>query len=317
MKRALLAATLACFALAQPAAAQNLLKPRDRSERLKPGNAYVQVWDKLVSTVQTRFYDPRLKGADFAAAARKYRAQLRLVKTDADFLQLATALLNEKAGSSVHYLATGQSTGGDFGLYRWNMGPDPSGPSPHFHRTMTESFFVLNGLVTIFDGREWVKCGAGDYVHVPAGGLHGFRNEDGAAEMLLHFAPGAPREAYFEGLADRVAGMSDPERAAFMLDRIGAGLIGGRADADGIFLDDLPILIIGLYPHMGQFVQIIIDGFNRILVHQPLGCDEGFFSADRQNAERYGVVGHQMVPGGRIIEEQHRADIGVACNLIA
>lgn len=31
---------------------------------------------------------------------------------------------------------------------------------------------------------------------------HGFRNESGApASMLIHFAPGAPREAYFEGLA--------------------------------------------------------------------------------------------------------------------
>ena len=129
-------------------------------------------------------------------------------------------------GNRVHYLARGESTGGTYGLYRWEFAGPRSGPDVHFHRTMTESFFVLNGLVTIFDGREWVKCGAGDYVHVPAGGLHGFRNEDGAAEMLLHFAPGAPREAYFEGLADRVAGMSDPERAAFMLEH------------DNIWLDD-------------------------------------------------------------------------------
>ncbi|MEP7091212.1 MAG: cupin, partial [Nocardioidaceae bacterium] len=42
----------------------------------------------------------------------------------------------------VHYLATGASTNGQFGLYRWEMGPTPSGPGPHFHRTMSESFFV-------------------------------------------------------------------------------------------------------------------------------------------------------------------------------
>ena len=35
-----------------------------------------------------------------------------------------------------------------------------------------------------------------------AGGLHGFRNDsDAPASMLIHFAPGAPREPYFEGLA--------------------------------------------------------------------------------------------------------------------
>ena len=33
--------------------------------------------------------------------------------------------------------------------------------------------------------------------------MHGFRNESGeAASMLILFAPGAPREAYFEGLVE-------------------------------------------------------------------------------------------------------------------
>ncbi len=54
---------------------------------------------------------------------------------------------------SVRYLATGASTGGDFGLYRWDMGPEPSGAGPHFHRTMSESFFVLSGVVRVTDGR--------------------------------------------------------------------------------------------------------------------------------------------------------------------
>ena len=77
-----------------------------------------------------------------------------------------------------------------------------SGPEPHFHRTIAESFYVLLGSIRIYDGREWVETGPGDFVHVPPGGLHGFRNESGApASMLIHFAPGAPREGYFEGLA--------------------------------------------------------------------------------------------------------------------
>ena len=48
------------------------------------------------------------------------------------------------------------------------------------------------------------------------GGLHGFRNEDGPATMLLHSAPGAPREAYFEQLAEGTADMSPEEYDAFM-----------------------------------------------------------------------------------------------------
>jgi mannose-6-phosphate isomerase-like protein (cupin superfamily) len=119
------------------------------------------------------------------------------------------------AGTTVHYLATGASTGGEFGLYRWDMGPEPSGPGPHFHRTISESFFILSGTVRIFDGSEWLKATPGDFVHVPAGGIHGFRNESGQpASMLLHFSPGAPREAYFEGLLT-VAGADDAAREAF------------------------------------------------------------------------------------------------------
>ena len=83
------------------------------------------------------------------------------------------------------------------------MGPEPSGPGPHFHRTLAESFYVLVGTIRIYDGTRWVDTEPGDFVHVPPGGLHGFRNESGEpASMLIHFAPGAPREGYFEGLAE-------------------------------------------------------------------------------------------------------------------
>ena len=102
-----------------------------------------------------------------------------------------------------HYLATGAGTDGRFGLYRWEMGPEPSGPGPHFHRTMSESFFVLSGTVRIYQGAQWVETHPGDFVLVPEGGIHGFRNESRAdASMLILFAPGAPREAYFEGLVE-------------------------------------------------------------------------------------------------------------------
>lgn len=122
-------------------------------------------------------------------------------------------------GNRVHYLATGKATGGLFGLYRWEFSPAVSGPGPHFHKTMTESFYILSGEVSIYDGTGWQKARSGDFLHVPAGGLHGFRNDSGAeASMLLHFAPGAPREAYFEGLVRLASGekMTEEEYAEFM-----------------------------------------------------------------------------------------------------
>ncbi|KAB7743969.1 cupin domain-containing protein [Nostocoides sp. F2B08] len=116
-----------------------------------------------------------------------------------------------RPGGAASYLATGASTGGRFGLYRWDMGPDAAGARPHFHRTITESFFVLSGRVRLFDGDRWRVGGPGDFMYVPEGGIHGFRNESGGpASMLILFVPGAPREAYFEGLVDLAEGRWTP-----------------------------------------------------------------------------------------------------------
>ena len=120
------------------------------------------------------------------------------------------------SGNQVHYLATGAETDGLFGLYRWEMSAAPTGADPHFHRTFSESFYVLSGTVKVYDGRSWTDAGPGDFLHVPPGGIHAFRNESGEpATMLIHFAPGAPREPYFEGLPG-IAEASPQEREAFI-----------------------------------------------------------------------------------------------------
>ena len=65
-----------------------------------------------------------------------------------------------------------------------------------------------------------VEGRSGDFLHVPEGGVHGFRNESGEpASMLILFTPGAPREDYFETLADaaRRASMSEDAWTAFYL----------------------------------------------------------------------------------------------------
>lgn len=117
-----------------------------------------------------------------------------------------------------HYLANQQQTGGDYGLYRVDIGPQGGGPGPHFHRAMSEAFFVLSGTVKLHDGNGWSDGNQGDFLYVPPGGVHGFRNEaDAPASLLMLFAPGAPREAYFEGFA-QLADLTDAERAQWFVD---------------------------------------------------------------------------------------------------
>ena len=96
----------------------------------------------------------------------------------------------------------------------------PSGPAPHFHRTISESFFILSGTVQLYDGDDWIDATAGDFLHVPVGGVHGFRNASGEpADMLLLFAPGAPRESYFEANVARAAAgveLTEADMLAFL-----------------------------------------------------------------------------------------------------
>jgi mannose-6-phosphate isomerase-like protein (cupin superfamily) len=108
--------------------------------------------------------------------------------------------------AAVRFTATGSHTDGEFGLFRYDMPAGPGGPRPHIHRTFSESFYVLEGAVDVYDGVAGVPAAAGDFMYVPRNGVHAFRNGgDGPASMLMLFTPGKPRERYFTELAEIAA----------------------------------------------------------------------------------------------------------------
>jgi mannose-6-phosphate isomerase-like protein (cupin superfamily) len=119
-----------------------------------------------------------------------------------------------------HYLATTTATDGDYGLFRVDIAPNGGGPGPHFHRAISEAFFILSGTIKLYDGSngaDWIDAQRNDFLYVPPGGVHGFRNEaDEPASILMLFAPGAPREAYFEGF-EQLADLNDEERAQWFI----------------------------------------------------------------------------------------------------
>jgi quercetin dioxygenase-like cupin family protein len=126
-----------------------------------------------------------------------------------------------KIGATMaRFLAPGSITGGRFGLFHWDVGQGGSTANPHFHRTFSESFYVLGGAVELYNGTDWVQTSPGDFLYVPEGGIHGFRiDPDKGASMLILFAPGPPRERYFEELAEIVESgrqLGDEEWTEFM-----------------------------------------------------------------------------------------------------
>ena len=120
---------------------------------------------------------------------------------------------------TLRFVAPGSVTAGRYGLFEYAMGPRSAGPGPHYHRTFSESFYVLSGTLTILADGAWSTFGPGDFAHVPDGGVHGFRNDgDAAASFLILFAPGIARERFFVELArmrEQGVELTAEERVAF------------------------------------------------------------------------------------------------------
>jgi quercetin dioxygenase-like cupin family protein len=140
--------------------------------------------------------------------------------TDGFLVPAAGAPALQVGSTTGRLVATGDQTEGRYGLFRWEMSAASGGASPHYHRTFSEAFYILDGEVGLYDGLAWHRGGPGDFLYLPPGAIHAFRNESGApATMLILFAPGPPREAYFRELAERIASgrtFSDEDRTAFL-----------------------------------------------------------------------------------------------------
>src|SRR5262245_21726831 len=55
------------------------------------------------------------------------------------------SLTFQTSGTHVRFVAPGAATRGQYGLFEWNMQPRTAGADAHFHKTFSESFFVLSG----------------------------------------------------------------------------------------------------------------------------------------------------------------------------
>jgi len=88
-----------------------------------------------------------------------------------------------------YFLAEGDETGGTFTLVDEVARRGTSVPL-HRHEEDMESFYVLEGEISIFLGEEpGARVGAGAFAHVPGGVVHGFRVESNSARYLILTTP--------------------------------------------------------------------------------------------------------------------------------
>jgi quercetin dioxygenase-like cupin family protein len=93
-------------------------------------------------------------------------------------------------GQRMDFLATGETTDGDYSLFHVLIPAGPPGPRPHIHKDADEFFFVLEGCVEVLLEDDWRSLRPGQFQHVPRGTLHTFWNvAPDAARMLSGFVP--------------------------------------------------------------------------------------------------------------------------------
>ncbi len=81
------------------------------------------------------------------------------------------------------------------------MTPPGGGPPPHIHHHEEESFYLLQGTLTIQAAGRTLQASPGDFMHIPRGTVHTFRNDGTAdAKMLVTISPAGPAglEKFFE-----------------------------------------------------------------------------------------------------------------------
>lgn len=94
-------------------------------------------------------------------------------------------------------LASGEDTAGAYALIHAVV-PAGAGPPPHLHRREDEAFYVLAGEVEVHVDGQTVRATAGDWITLPRGSLHYFKNvATTPAKMLILVTPSG-LEKYFE-----------------------------------------------------------------------------------------------------------------------
>ncbi|MEE1788802.1 quercetin 2,3-dioxygenase [Streptomyces sp. SP17BM10] len=89
--------------------------------------------------------------------------------------------------------------------------PPGGGPPAHDHRNEDEAFYLLEGELEFFADGQTYDVRAGDFVFVPKGTVHRFRNKGlHAAKQLLIFTPSGFEEFFLQAGVDARPGEPIP-----------------------------------------------------------------------------------------------------------
>jgi quercetin dioxygenase-like cupin family protein/catechol 2,3-dioxygenase-like lactoylglutathione lyase family enzyme len=132
-----------------------------------------------------------------APAAREAKATATVSRSNqVKYVPAETGPAYWGPGDQITFLITGQETGGAFFMAEVSV-PPGGGPGPHIHHREDESFHVLQGTLTVQAGGKTIKASAGDFVYLPRGVEHCFKNTGSVGAKFLVVVTPAGLENFF------------------------------------------------------------------------------------------------------------------------
>jgi mannose-6-phosphate isomerase-like protein (cupin superfamily) len=93
--------------------------------------------------------------------------------------------------------ACGDDTVDGRSIMHWISGIDGLAPN-HVHDRYEETFYIIDGVLEFTLGDELMVVRSGDFIRVPPGTRHGFRNKSGRpVPMIVTLAPGGFEEFFY------------------------------------------------------------------------------------------------------------------------
>lgn len=104
-------------------------------------------------------------------------------------------------GELMTFLVTGEETNGAFFMADLSVAPG-GGTPPHIHHREDESFRLLEGTLTVQVGGDTITTSPGDFVYLPRGIAHSFRNAGEVPAKALVLTTPAGLEGFFTEVFD-------------------------------------------------------------------------------------------------------------------
>ena len=144
------------------------------------------------------------------------------------YVPAGTGVTKWVAGDVNTIKASATTTNGSFGFVEASV-PPGGGPIAHVHRRSDEAFYLMYGELELLTGDRIFTARSGDFIFVPRGNRHRFRNTGlHTAKLLVMFSPGGPEELFAKGGDEPEPGVAPPvwdmnrfEQVQEVIDRFG------------------------------------------------------------------------------------------------